>query len=68
MACRNQRRRPGHWEGEKGREKLLRGVWYKFYGKSIKPTGTRDGQAVLQLHLALNLLNHGPIIVCVRML
>ena len=32
-ACRDTQRQPGHWEGEKGREKLLRGslvqvLWY----------------------------------------
>ena len=46
---------------EKGMEKLLRGVWYSFYGESPKLTGPRDGQAVLQLHLALDLLNTGPV-------
>ena len=46
--------------GEK-REKLLRGVWYSFYGKFSKPTGLRYGQAVLQLHPELNLLHHGPV-------
>ena len=37
------------------------GVWYSFYGKSPKPTGPRDGRAVLQLHPALDLLNIGPV-------
>ena len=50
-----------HREGEKGREKLLRGVWYSLYGKLSKPTGPRDGRAVLQLHPALDLLHHGPV-------
>ena len=55
--CRDQQRWPGHREGKKGREKLLRGVWYCFYGESPKPTGPRDGQMVLQLHPALDLLH-----------
>ena len=37
------------------------GVWYSFYGKSSKPTGPRDGRAVLQLHSALDLLHIGPV-------
>ena len=37
------------------------GGWYKFYGKSFKPTGPRYGRAVLQLHPALDLLHHGPV-------
>ena len=37
------------------------GVWYQFYGKLLRPTGWRDGQAVLQLHPALDLLHHGPV-------
>ena len=61
VACRDQRRRPGHQEGEKGREKLLRGVWYYFYRDSPKPTGPRDGRAVMQLQLALDLLHIGPV-------
>ena len=36
-------------------------VWYSFYGKSSKLTGPRDGQAVLQLYPALDLLHHGPV-------
>ena len=33
-----------------------------FYSKwSIKQTGPRAGQAVLQLHLALELLHRGPV-------
>ena len=35
-----------------------RGVWYFFYSKLLKPTGPRDGPAVLQLHPALGLLHH----------
>ena len=31
------------------------------YGKSSKPTGPRDGRVVLQLHPALDLLNHRPV-------
>ena len=49
------------WEGKKGREKLLQGVWYSFYGKSSKPMGPRDVRAVLQLHPALDLHHHGPV-------
>ena len=60
-ACRDQRRRPGHREGKKGREKLLRGVWYCFYGESPQQTGPGDGRVVLQLHPALDLLHHGPV-------
>ena len=38
------------------------GGWYKFYGKSpVYQTFPRSGQVVLQIHLALNLLRHGPI-------
>ena len=38
------------------------GVWYRFYGKSsIKQTVPRAGQAVLQLHPALDLIRHGPV-------
>ena len=37
------------------------GVWYWFYGKSLKQTGLRDGRAVMQLHMALELLHHDPI-------
>ena len=48
-------------EGENGREKLLRGFWLCFYGESSQPTGPRDSRAVLQLHLELDLLNHGPV-------
>ena len=59
--CRDQRWRPGHWEGKKGREELLRVVWYSFYGESPQQTGPRDGQVVLQLHPALDLLHHGPV-------
>ena len=34
------------------------GVWYIFYGKSpIKQTGPQAGRAVLQLHLALDLIH-----------
>ena len=40
-ACRDQGRQPGHQEGKKGREKLLRGVWYSFYGKSTKHDGPK---------------------------
>ena len=36
--------------------------FHSFYGKTSKPTGPRDGQAVLQLQLALDMLHHG----CVR--
>ena len=54
-------RRPGHQKGEKEREKLLQGNLYSFYGKSPKPTGPRDGQVVLQLHPAIDLLNIGPV-------
>ena len=33
-----------------------------FYSKSsVCQTGLRAGQVVLQLHLALNLLHHGPV-------
>ena len=42
-------------------EKLLRGVWYCFYGELPKPTVPRDGRAVLQLHPALNLLHIEPV-------
>ena len=28
------RGRPGNQEGKNRREKLIRGVWYRFYGKS----------------------------------
>ena len=45
-----------------------RGVWYWFYDKSLKQTGTRAGQAVLWLHLALDLLHYGPVRASVRML
>ena len=58
---------PWRSRGEKGREKLLQGVWYSFHGKSSKPTVPRDGQAVLQMHPALNLLHHGPVYEGVRM-
>ena len=37
------------------------GVWYKFYGKLLKPTGRRDGRAVLQMHPALDMLHHRPV-------
>ena len=43
------------------------GVWYSFYGKSSKPTGPRDGRAVLQLHPELDLLHHGPVSADVQM-
>ena len=43
------------------------GGWYSFYGKSSKTMGLRDGRAVLQLHLALNLLHHRPVRKGVRM-
>ena len=40
-----------------------------FYGKSsIKEMGTRAGRAVLQLHLALKLIQRGPVRLSVRML
>ena len=35
---------------------------------SSKPTGRRYGRAVLQLHLALDLLHHRPISVGVQMM
>ena len=35
-------------------------VWYKFYRKSLKPTGPRYGRVVMQLHPSLDLLHHGP--------
>ena len=37
------------------------GGFYCFYGKLSQLTGLRDGQAVLQLHPALDLLHHGPL-------
>ena len=43
------------------------GVWYWLYGKLPKQTGPRAGRAVLQLHLALDLLHHGPVRSRVRM-
>ena len=43
------------------------GVWYKFYGKLLKPTGPRYGRAVLQLHPSLDLIHHRPVRAGVRM-
>ena len=60
-ACSDQRRQLGHPECEKGREKFLQGVWYRFFGDSSKPKGLRDGRGVLQLHPALDLLHTGPV-------
>ena len=54
----------GGWaigRAKKAREKLLQWVWYSFYSKLSKPTGPRDGRAVLQLHPELDLLHHGPV-------
>ena len=48
--------------GKNRREKLLNGVWYKFYGKlSVCQIDPRAVQVVLQLHLALDLIHHGPV-------
>ena len=62
VAWRAIQRRPGHREEKKGKEKLLQGGWYMFYGKSsVKQTGPQAGREVLQLHPALVLLHCGPV-------
>ena len=39
------------------------------YGKlSVKQTGLQAGQAVLQLHPALDLLHHGPVFTSLQIL
>ena len=48
--------------GRKRKEETPMGGWYMFYGKSsVQHTGPQAGRAVLQLHLSLDLLHHGPV-------